>query len=257
MNDIPVVIRRLQSAEDVQLAYCCMAEVPTPWPQALCLCREWFARNIGEHVEGYHLQLISGEVIGHLYYAPSERALFPYEVEPGVGILHCEWVQQRHQERGLGKRLFATFIDDMRQSGTKGILVEGTDIEGQMHFQHYLARGFEVVYESGDRKLLFLPITQRQVGIRPLEPRIRPRRRIPVEILILSGYMCPYEVSTQVLLREVAKEFGDQVIVQEVWLTPQTRQEYGVGKGIFINGRQKLGGAETEEAIRRAILEEL
>jgi hypothetical protein len=39
-------------------------------------------------------------------------------------------------------------------------------------------------------------------------------------------------------------------------LTPETLREYGVAKGIFINGRQKLAGGETEEQVRQAILEE-
>jgi hypothetical protein len=256
MKDIPVVIQRLRDAEDAQKAYCCMTEVPTPWPGSLCLCRDWVAQHLGQYVEGYHLQLASGEVVGHLYYAPSERALFPYEVEPGVGVLYCEWVQQRYQGWGLGKRLFGAFLDDMQGSDTKGILAECTDVEGQMHFQHYLARGFEIAHQAGHRKLLYLPLTQPQVSIRPLDVRIRPRRGTPVEILIISGYMCPYEASTELLLREVAREFGGQVALREVPLTPETLREHGVAKGIFINGRQKLTGGETEEQVRQAILEE-
>jgi hypothetical protein len=255
MKDVPVVIQRLRGAEDAQKAYCCMTEVPTPWPGSLCLCRDWVAKHLGRYVEGYHLQLAGGEVVGHLYYAPSERALLPYEVEPGVGVLYCEWVQQRHQGRGLGKRLFGAFLEDMQGSGAKGITVECTDIEGQMHFQHYLARGFKIAHESGHRRLLYLPLTQPEVSIRPLDPRIRPRRGTPVEILIISGYMCPYEVSTEVLLREVAREFGDRVTLREAPLTPEILREYGVAKGIFINGRQKLVGGETEEQVRQAILE--
>jgi hypothetical protein len=68
--------------------------------------------------------------------------------------------------------------------------------------------------------------------------------------------MCPYEVSSEMLLREVAQEFGDQVTLREVPLTSETLREYGVAKGIFINGRQKLTGGETEEQVRQAILEE-
>jgi hypothetical protein len=256
MKDTPVVIQRLQGAQDALKAYCCMTEVPTPWPGSLCLCRDWVAKHLGGYVEGFHLQLASGEVIGHLYYAPSERALVPYEVEPGVGVLYCEWVQQRYQERGLGKRLFGAFLEAMQQSGAKGILVECTDVEGQMHFQHYLARGFEIAYESGRRKLLYLPLTQPEVSIHPLAPRIRPRRGTPVEILIVSGYMCPYEVSSELLVREVAREFGDRVTLREAQLTPEILRDYGVAKGIFINGRQKLAGGETEEQVRQAIMEE-
>ena len=257
MKDISVVIQRLRGSADAQRAYCCMTEVPTPWPGSLCMCRDWVASNLGKYVDGYHLHLESGEVVGHLYFAISERSLFPYEVEPGVGVLYCEWIQQRHQGQGLGKRLFGAFLNDMRQKDAKGILVECTDIEGQMHCQPYLARGFEVTYVTGRRKLLYLPLTQPQVSVRPLESRIRPRQGVPIEVLIINGYMCPYEVSTEVLMREVAQEFGDQIKLREVTLTPETLQEYGVAKGVFINGQQKLVGGETEEQIRQAILEEL
>jgi hypothetical protein len=45
--------------------------------------------------------------------------------------------------------------------------------------------------------------------------------------------------------------------VREVWVTPEKVRQYGVSQGIFINGKQKLGGAETEEAVRKALREEL
>ena len=79
-----VTIRRIRDREDAQKAYCCMTEVPTPWPAALCQCRDWVTNNLSRYVEGYHLQKPDGEVIGHLYYANSEQALFPYIVEPGA-----------------------------------------------------------------------------------------------------------------------------------------------------------------------------
>lgn len=251
------VIKRLQTQEETLEAFCCMSEVPTPWPEAVQVCRVWASENLGRHVEGYHIQDADGTAVGQLYYAPSERALVPYHIEPGATVMYCEWVQRRHQKRGLGRRLFDAFEAEMREQGSKGILVEGTDREDQMYYGHYLARGFEIVYEAGHRKLLYLPLDQPQVQIQPLEKRIQPRRGAPVEILILTGYLCPFETSTQVLLLQVAREFGDRVIVREEPLTPETLQRYGVADGIFINGRQKLTGGATEEAIRAAIMEEL
>lgn len=252
-----VVVKRLRSDEDADQAFCCMSEVPTPWPQALRVCRAWVSQNLGRHVEGYHIQDADGTVVGQLYYAPSDRALVPYEVEHGAAVMYCEWVQRRHQKRGWGRQIFNAFERDMREQGYKGILVEGTDQEEMMHYRHYLARGFEIVYESGRRKLLYLPLNQPHIELRPLESRIQPRRGVPVEILILSGYLCPFEASTQVLLTEVAREFGDRVIIREEALTPETLRRYGVAEGIFINGRRKLTGGATEEAIRQAIMEEL
>ncbi|MFH1568977.1 MAG: GNAT family N-acetyltransferase [Gemmatimonadota bacterium] len=257
MHDEAVVIQPLRSAADAEQAYCCMADVPTPWPQSLCLCREWVARNLGTHLEGYHVRLAGGEVVGHLYYALSERALFSYEVETGVGVLYCEWIQRRHQGKGLGTRLFSTFLDEMRRANAKGIVVECADGESQMSSRHYLRRGFGEICQTGHRRLLYLPLARPRVEVRPRQLQIRPRRGVPVEILILNGCMCPYDVSSQVLVREVAREFGDQVIVLEPPVTGETLREYGTVQGLFINGRAKLTGAESEEQVRQAIQEEL
>jgi hypothetical protein len=181
----------------------------------------------------------------------------PYEIERGVAVLYCEWVQRRYQGLGFGRRLFAVFEADMRAQGSKGILVEATEREDQMYYRHYLGRGFQVVHDAGPRKLLYLPLSQPRVSIRPLEPTIRPRRGIPVEVLILIGYLCPFETAAQMAVLDVAAEFGERVILRQEALSPETLRRYGVAYGVFINGRPKLSGATTEEAIRQAIVEEL
>jgi len=257
MSQLQVTIKRLESEADTQQSYCCMTEVPTPWAESLCLCREWIAHNLGTHVEGYHAQTRDGRVIGHLYYAASERALFPYRVEPGAAVLYCEWVQRQHQGQGVAHRLFDTFVSDLWQRNCKGVLVEATDLEGQMDYHHYLGRGFRLVHEFGHRKLLHLPMTQPTLSAQPLPPKIKPRHGAPVEVLIVAGYLCPLDVSTHIALQQVVQEFGAQVILRQEPLTPETLERYGVGGGIFINGKPKLSGAETEQAIRQAILEEL
>ena len=257
MEELKITVRRLEGEGDAQQAYCCMTEVPTPWPQALCRCQEWVARNLGEYIEGFHVQLESGEVAGHLYYAYSEKALIPYEIEKKVGVLYCEWVQRRYQGKGLGQRLFEAFRDEMHKQAVKGILVENTATDGEDHLKRYVRLGFEMVSESERGRLLYLPIGQQGVEVHPLEPRIRSRQGAPVEILVIGGYMCPYEASTLLLLQEVVREYGDQVVLHQVPLTLETLKEYGFAGGIFVNGDPKLNGAETEESIRQVLQEAL
>jgi N-acetylglutamate synthase-like GNAT family acetyltransferase len=257
MDETQFIVKELASQEDAQKSYCCMMEVPSPWPEALCVCRNWIAQNLGETIQGYHLELADGQVVGHLYYALSECALFAYQVEPQVGILYCEWVQRKYQGQGLGTRLFDAFLGDMRAQNIKGLLVDATDLEGQMHYSHYSSRGFSAIFQSGHRKLLYLPLSQPDVLAQPLTPRLEPRRGAPVEIVLLNGYLCPFEISAHLLMRQVAQEFGSQVNLREVTLTRETLQDYGAAYGVFINGRQKLFGGESEAAIRQAIREEL
>ena len=124
MNDLKPQIRRLKGPDDADQAYCCMSETSTPWPQALCACRDWMSLNLGRHVEGYHMR-IGDEIAGHLYYALSEQALFPYRLEDNVGVMYCEWVQPRYQKQGFGRLLYDTFQADMERAGVKGIVIEG------------------------------------------------------------------------------------------------------------------------------------
>jgi ribosomal protein S18 acetylase RimI-like enzyme len=257
MSEMSVQVQRLVDEKDAQSAYCCMSGSATPWEPALCVCRDWIAENLGKHIEGYHLALENDKIIGHLYFAPSIQALIPYSIEPDAAVIYCEWIQREHQGKGLGKQLFDTFLGEMKANNSKGIVVVTSDEEGEPQSQTYIKRGFEVIHREGSEQLLFLPLAQTSIEFQPLKQQLKPKRISPVEIHIINGYMCPHEVATQLVLQEVVKEFGDQVILKEVILTPETLSEYGAASGIFINGKRKLGGGEIEEAVRQAIAEEL
>ena len=256
-NQLEMNVKRMKGKGDAQKAYCCMTEVPSPWPIALCNCRDWVTENLGTYVEGYHLETRQGEVVGHIYFALSEKALVPYEIEPGACVLYCEWVQKRYQGHGWGRYLFDSFLSEMKIERMKGILVEATDREGSMHFSHYTGRGFKKILEHNQYILLYLPIITEQVAVTPLDLKLKPEKKGPVEILILNGYMCPYEAATLIDVRAIVPEFGEQVNLRDVWLTPETLNQYGSAKGIFINGKRKLVGGESEQQIRQAIREEL
>jgi GNAT superfamily N-acetyltransferase len=258
MQNFPMTLKRLSGQEDARKSFCCMTEVGAPWPEALCLCRDWIALNLGKYVEGFHLELPDGTPAGHLYYGVLPEALLAYQVNPkGVGVLYCEWVQRRFQGQGLGKQLFEAFLSEMNDRNAPGVLVEATTREGQMYYKDYLGRGFTEIQAAGDKRLLHLPLSQPTIDVQPLKPRLQPRSGLPVEIVVLYGYLCPYDVSTHLLLRDIAQEFGNQVLLREQWLSPETVQAYGESRGIFINGRQKLWGGEPEGAIRQAIVEEI
>ncbi|MDH7486712.1 MAG: GNAT family N-acetyltransferase [Anaerolineae bacterium] len=138
-------IQRVQAPEDVQQAYPCATESPIPFgADGLPLCREWFAENLGRYVEGFHLLDENGNVIGHIYWASSSHALVPYEIEDGMAYIYCDWVQQHHRGKGGMHLLFQEFVGFLRSQGYKGILVDGTEFEGYMHYRHFLKRGFQV-----------------------------------------------------------------------------------------------------------------
>ena len=247
----------LADPRDAAGAYPCATEVPRPfWADGLELSRSWFAENLGCCVEGVHVEE-EGRVIGHIYWAPSERALVPYRIEPGVAWLYCEWIQRPYQERGYMRKLFAAFIEHLKGEGYKGVLVGATDYEGYMHHSHFAKRGFRVILEGEGRKVMYLPLAQTSVEVEPLSPNIPVEGRAPVEVLVIGSLFCPVAAAAVLYLRKVAAEFGDNVQVREVPAGPEALARYGTADGIFINGQERFFGPVTEGQVRAAIEEAL
>jgi len=255
-----VVLMRIFSLTDPQEAagaYPCATEAPRPfWADGLELSRSWFAESLGKHVEGLHVEE-NGRVIGHIYWAPSERALVPYRTEPGVAWIYCEWIQRSHQERGYMRALFSAFIEHLKDEGYKGVLVGATDYEGYMHHSHFAKRGFRVIREEGGGKLMYLPLSKAEVEVEPLVENIPVEGKAPVEVLVIGSQFCPVGAATVVYLRKVAAELGDKVALVEVPAGPEALARYGVADGIFINGRPSFFGPVTEDEVRAAIHREL
>jgi len=249
---------RLARREDAEKAYPCAAATTYFWGAGgLPLSRAWFADNLGKHVEGWHLETDDGQVIGHLYWAPSEKALVPYAIEEKVAFLYCEWIQRQWQGQGHMRRLFGAFLGFLREESYKGVLVDGTEIEEYMHHSHFAKRGFQVIREARGGKLMYLPLSQPTVCVEPLPPRITREGTAPVEVLIIGSLFCPVGASAVLGIRKVAAEFGDRVAVKEVPASREATDRYGVANGIFVNGKMKFFGPVNIEQIRAALREEM
>jgi GNAT superfamily N-acetyltransferase len=254
-DDVQVVF--LDEVAQAEEACCCMAEVPTPWPEAVAASRSWLGERMGTLVHGLHLRDAAGKVIGHLYYAFSRQALVPYEIEEGVAVVHCEWIQRQHQGKGYGRLLSEALNRRLEAEGCKGILVLATEDEQHMHYRHYAQRAFRTLRQDGAVRLMYYPLSQDHVAVEPLKGRIPVGRRYPVEVLAFTGGLCPYEATTPLLAVQVAGEFGQRVAVKEIPASREALYEYGTAAGVWINGRRLPGGGLPEEAIRLAILEAL
>jgi hypothetical protein len=81
-----------------------MSQTPpgVAWADFLPESRRWFKQNLGKHVEGYHL-LDAKKVVGHIYFAPSERAIVPFDVEPNVAFIYCTEMLCEYMRRVMGE----------------------------------------------------------------------------------------------------------------------------------------------------------
>jgi len=242
--------------DDLEATYCCMSEVPpgVSWPEALPESREWFRKNLGKHVEGYHL-LDNGKVVGHVYYESSEKAPIPFEAEPNVAFIYCTEMLRDYMHKGYGKTMFDYVKNDLKKQGFKGILVDATDFKEYMHHSHFAKQGFKAIKEHGPFKLMYFPLNQASVEVKPLELNYKPSKD-RVEITLFKTFFCPVGAYMYHMVKKVAQTFGDKVKIVEIEPTIETVKKYGTSDPLF-NGKLKLMGPASEQDVRKAIQEEI
>jgi len=242
--------------DDLEATYCCVSEVPpgVSWAEALPESREWFKANSGKHVEGYHL-LDGDKVVGHIYYATSENALVPYELEPRVACVYCTEMLHDYIHKGYGKMMFDYMKNNLKEQGFKGIVIPATDFKEWMHYELFLKQGFRVIGEHPPYKVMYFPLTKESIAVKVLDLNYTPSRD-KVEVTLFNNFFCPVGVYMYHLIKKVAESFGTKVKIVEIEATLENVRKYGTTDPL-INGKIKMFGPASEEDVRKAIREEI
>jgi GNAT superfamily N-acetyltransferase len=243
--------------EGVEKSYPCMHNLSPQfafWEKFVPQSQQWLRSNLGKHVEGYHL-LRGEDVVGHIYYAPSDKTLVTFKTEPKVAIIYCVWLERKYRGKGYGRQLFDAFKDEMRQQGYKGILVDTTNFPEFMHHSHFEKQSFKAIKEHGVFKFMYFPLTKEKVEVSLMKLKYKPTGK-KVEVTLFKNFFCPVGVAMDHKIKEVAKTFGDKVKIVEMEATKETLEKYGT-HDVLINGKVKLMGPASEEEIRKAIQEEI
>jgi len=242
--------------EDLEATYCCMNELPpgASWSEALPESREWFRKNWGKQVEGYHL-LDDGKVVGHVYYESSEKAPIPFEIEPNVAFIYCTEMLRDYMHKGYGKMMLDHVKNDLKKEGFKGILVDATDFQGYLHHSHFAKQDFKIIKEHGPFKLMYFPLKKESVEVKPLEVKYKPSKD-KVEVTLFKMFFCPVGAYMHHMIKNVAQSFGDKVKIVEIEPTLENVRKYGTSDPL-INGKIKLLGPASEHDVRKAIEEEI
>jgi N-acetylglutamate synthase-like GNAT family acetyltransferase len=243
--------------QDLESTYCCMTELPpgASWSESIPESREWFRKNLGKHVEGYHLLDDKGKVVGHVYYESSEKALLPFETEPKVAFIYCTEMLKEYMHKGYGKTMLDHMKNDLKKQGFKGILVDATNFEEYMHHKHFSKQGFKTTLEHGPFKLMYYPLNQDKAKVKPIKLNYKPSKN-KVEVTLFKMSFCPVAVYMHHSIKKVAQTFGDKAKIVEITPTIQTIKKIGTTDPL-INGKLKLLGPAKEEDVRKTIQEEI
>lgn len=238
---------------DVESAYCCVP-AESPFAEGLPESKAWFKANLGEHVEGYHL--LDGEkLVGHIYYAMSQKALLPYEIEPGVACIYCTYILRDYLHKSYGRMMFDYMKKDLKNRSIKGILVPATEFKEWMHYELFLKQRFQTIKEHSPYKVMYFPLTEKDISLKVFDLNYAPSKD-KVEVTLFKSSFCPASPFMYNRIKKVAQSFGDKVRLIEMDGTLENMKRYGTLEPL-INGKTKLYGPASEEDIMKAIEEEI
>ncbi len=215
--------------------------------------------------------LIDGKCVGFLYVMPIEIAPWGPEGRD-LMALQCLSVSTAARQQGAGRALVEYAEDEAHQQKRKGIVV----IAYYHDFWFMPASFFEKcgysrvgrvseVTSAGEkeyksnRALLWKVFddSAEPPGFSDLNYTFKPvAGRVVVDLF--TSLSCLTSDAEAQRVREVAEEFGSSVVLREYCADdPETRREYGIWRGIFVNGKEIGWGYEApkdgiREAIRRA-----
>jgi GNAT superfamily N-acetyltransferase len=248
---------RKVTLSDIEQTYCCIDDNPpgVSWADYRVESRKWFKKNLGKHVEGYHL-LDDDKVVGHIYYSRSEKAIVPFEIEPNVAFIYCTEVLHDYMRKGYGRMMLEYAKNDLWKMGFKGILVDASTLQQYMNYELFAKLGFKLVAEHhGMWRLMYLPLSKQKVEVKPLNLNYTPSKD-KVEITLFKFPFCLVAVYMQDLYKKVASSFADKVKIVEIEPTVENVRKYGTTE-ILVNGKIKTYGPATEQDVRKFIQEEV
>lgn len=216
---------------------------------------EWLARM---RASGLRTQVavIDGSRVGFVYTMPIE--VCPWgPIGRDLTVLPCLWVLPDHTKQGAGSALTAAAESEAGRAGTKGLVTTAYEqCDWFMPVSFFASRGFAEARRKGGTAIMW------KVFDEAAEPPAFPERSyefrpVPAKVVVDLFWQtfCQTSDVEAARVREVAAEFGDDVVLHEHCADDrETLLRYQISRAIFVNGAEIGWGYEApREGIREAI----
>jgi GNAT superfamily N-acetyltransferase len=220
---------------------------------------EWIRDMISKGLEIIIALGPRGSKQGLIEYLPIELAPEPVKGKNSL-FIDCIWVLPRFQKAGIGKGLMQRFLDDAKKVGGASVLsYEGDEWFGYFDYMptgFFRRFGFEEVSRDETRVLLHLDLGA-HVTPKLLAPRNRRIEKTSKTVIdVLCHSQCPWcgWMADQIK----RKATGHDIVLRRINTDKREAiEEYGLARGVLINGRPAVkrmaAWKEVKSALERAL----
>lgn len=202
------------------------------------------------------IALVDGVHAGFLYIMPIE--LNPWQIQgKDLMVFPCLVSHSEFSHKGIGKELINAAEEETHLQDRKGIATIGYFWDFWfMPAEFFIKLGFKVTEKRSEEALLWKQFDQNAdpPHFREEKYEFKPIKGKVIVDLFWNRFCLTSDIEA-VRVREVVSEFGDEVILNEFSAVDQSiLQQYGISRGIYVNGQMMEIGPEIERSrLRKAI----
>jgi len=203
----------------------------------------------------------SGTIAGMVQYFPIE---YSWVKGKDLYFIGCIWVKGgknghiNFQNQGMGKALLHAAEEDAKALGAKGMVAWGSSLPVWLKASWFKKQGYKPVDKKGflGDVLLWKTFADDAEAPEWVEQKKKPEKvEGKVKVTCISNGWCPAMNLSIIRAKEVAEEFGDDVVLEEVNTLDRNNMEaWGITDVLYIDGQKiSTGPPPTKEKLRKKI----
>jgi GNAT superfamily N-acetyltransferase len=267
---MPIQVKDMDESSEYFVSTCTHVNESEEVDKAAKRRLAWFKKM---HGTGLRIKVVhvDGETAGFLYSIPIEHS--PQgPLGNDLMVVYCLTVLKQYKGKGAGKALIEAVEEEAKTQGKKGLVTYG--YRGDFWFMpapFFEKHGFEQVDSrkvdwAGEAEFLDEFVLLWKPFDNTAEPPTFPESKyefkpVPGKVVVdlFWDISCQTTNIEGLRVKEVAEEFGDDVILNEFPIHERdVYTKYQKHRGIFINGKEIGWGYEApKEGVREAIRKDL
>ena len=250
-----IIIRDMREEDEAFVGSCTHVGETAEWTASCQRRVPWLRAQYRRGLRA-KVALLDGRHAGFLYVMPIE--VVPWgPVGWDLMAIQCLTVKDEAKSKGVGRRLVAAAEEETRKQGRKAIAVVAFCHDFWFMPAPFFEKcGFEVVQRVNRAAILwkvFDPSAERPTFPERHYEFVPADGRVALDLFWSRSCLTTDTEAQRV--REVAREFGDAVLLREYCADDaDIRSRYGIFRAIFVNGQEVGWGYEApKEGLREKI----